>query len=225
MIPLRDDNPTRTFPFVTIALIVLNGLVFVFELSLGPQIEAAVRRYGVIPYTITHCTDWSVLKTLVTSLFFHGSLMHIAGNMLYLWIFGNNIEDRLGHFRFVIFYLLCGVAATFGHILFAWNSQVPTIGASGAISGVLGAYLVLFPNARILTLLPLLFIMRIVTIDARWFLLFWIFYQILNGSISFSMAQQAGSAGGVAWFAHIAGFFAGILLLSVFLPKRRMRRG
>jgi len=224
MIPLRDENPTRTFPFVTIALIVLNGLVFVFELSLGPQVKEAIHRYGVIPYAITHLEDWAVLKTLVTSLFFHAGLMHIAGNMLYLWIFGNNIEDRLGHFRFIIFYLLCGIAASFGHILFAWNSMIPTIGASGAISGVLGAYLLLFPRARILTLLPLFVIWRIVTIDARWFLLFWIFYQILNGSVSFSMTQQ-GSMGGVAWFAHIAGFFAGMLLLMVFSPKRRKRNG
>ena len=225
MIPLKDENPTRTFPFVTIALIVINVLVFAFELSLGPQVKEAIMRYGAIPYNITRFNDWAVVKTLITSLFFHAGFMHIIGNMWYLWIFGNNIEDRLGHSRFIVFYLVCGIAATFGHILSAWDSQIPTIGASGAISGVLGAYLVLFPRARILTLLPIFYFIRVVYIDARWFLLIWIFFQILNGSVSFQMAQQAGGTGGVAWFAHIAGFFAGILLLMAFLPTRKRRHG
>ncbi|MDD5347439.1 MAG: rhomboid family intramembrane serine protease [Candidatus Omnitrophica bacterium] len=213
MIPLRDENPTRTVPFVTIAIIAVNALVFAYELSLGEGLKDAINAFGVIPYDIAHLRNY---RTLLTSLFFHGSIMHIAGNMLYLWIFGNNIEDRLGHVRFLFFYLLCGLAAAFGHVVVSPGSHVPTIGASGAISGVLGAYLLLYPRARIVTLVPLFYFIRVVRIEAKWFLLIWIGLQVLNGSMQFAMEQSAGSQGGVAWFAHIAGFFAGIMLLKLF---------
>ncbi|MCX7926789.1 MAG: rhomboid family intramembrane serine protease [Candidatus Omnitrophica bacterium] len=214
MIPLRDENPTRTFPFVTLGLIVANAIVFYYELSLAGQLEKIIHLYGLIPYEVVHFNN---LRSLVTSMFFHGSLMHIIGNMLYLWIFGNNIEDRLGHINFIFFYLLCGLTAAIGHIIVSPFSKIPTIGASGAVSGVLGAYLVLYPRAKVLTLVPFFYYWRLVKIEAKWFLLIWIFFQIINGSMQFAMETAAGvSEGGVAWFAHIAGFFGGIFLLKLF---------
>jgi len=224
MIPLRDENPSRTFPFVTITIIVMNVLVFLYELILGSsQLEPVIKRFGVIPYNFSHQPiAAAVWLSLFTSLFLHGDFLHIAGNMLYLWIFGNNIEDKLGHLRFIFFYLSCGIAASLGHVLSALNSQMPTIGASGAISGVLGAYLVLYPNAKILTLVPLFYMFRIIRINAKWFLLIWIIMQIFSGTASVTYAD-ASSRGGVAWFAHIAGFFAGILFLFLLIPKKKKR--
>lgn len=223
MIPLRDENPTKTFPFVTIAIIIINALVFIYELSLGAHLEDKFNRFAVIPYEITHINNPAVLLTLITSLFFHAGFAHLLGNMLYLWVFGNNIEDRLGHIRFVFFYLLCGIIATFGHILTAFNSRIPVIGASGAISGVLGAYLVLYPRAKVLVLIPLFYIWRIARISAGWFLLFWIILQFFYGTTSLALMSESGRGGGVAWFAHIAGFFAGILFLRLFLGRRYRR--
>jgi membrane associated rhomboid family serine protease len=223
MIPLRDENPTKAFPFVTIFLIAINAAVFLYELSLGGQLESFVRQFGVIPYDIIHASDFRVYLTLFSSLFLHADLFHILGNMLYLWIFGNNIEDTIGHVRFVFFYLLCGVAASLGHIIFSSGSRVPTIGASGAISGVLGAYLLLYPDAKILTLIPLFYFWRIVKINAKWFLLIWIVFQVLSGAVYFNLSQSTGQ-GGVAWFAHIAGFFAGIGFLFLFFPGYRRRK-
>ena len=142
--------------------------------------------------------------------------------MLYLWVFGNNIEDRLGHTRFVFFYLICGIVATFGHIVMASNSKLPVIGASGAISGVLGAYLLLYPRAKVLVLIPLFYIWRVAKVPAMWFLLFWIILQFIYGTTSRALMNES-SQGGVAWFAHIAGFFAGILFLRLFLQEKRRR--
>lgn len=220
MIPLRDENPTRTFPLVTIAIIVINALVFLYELSLGSGLEAVVKRFGVIPYELTHPVGVAVFLTLLTSLFLHGGFLHILGNMLYLWIFGNNIEDKLGHLRFIFFYITCGIAASLGHVLSALSSRIPTIGASGAISGVLGAYLVLYPNAKILTLVPLFYSFRIIRINAKWFLLIWIIMQIFSGTASVTYADSSVRTG-VAWFAHIAGFFAGILFLFLLSPRKK----
>jgi membrane associated rhomboid family serine protease len=219
MIPLRDENPTRTLPFITIAIIVINALVFVWELIQGEQLQDNITQFVVIPYNIVHLSGPKVLLTLITSLFLHAGLTHLLGNMLYLWVFGNNIEDRLGHIRFIFFYLFCGIMATFGHIITASGSKLPVIGASGAISGVLGAYLLLYPRVKVLVLIPLFFIWRIAKIQAVWFLLFWIILQLIYGAGSFAMAGEP-NGGGVAWFAHIAGFFAGILFLRLFLKRR-----
>jgi membrane associated rhomboid family serine protease len=223
MIPLRDENPTRIFPFVTILFIAINAAVFIYELSMGGQLESFVRRFGVIPYDIIHAQDFQTYLTLFSSLFLHADISHIIGNMLYLWIFGNNIEDRLGHVKFVFFYLLCGVAASLGHIFFSVGSRVPTIGASGAISGVLGAYMLLYPNAKIITLIPIFYFWRIVKVNAKWFLLIWIVFQVLSGAVYFKLSTSA-NQGGVAWFAHISGFFAGIGSLFLFLPGSHRRK-
>lgn len=221
MIPIRDDNPTRSTPFVAIGLIALNVLAFIYQLSLGPANEALIFRFGAIPAELFGerggATDAAVPPslTLFSSMFLHGGLFHIGGNMLYLWIFGNNIEDALGHARFLLFYLLSGVLAAFGHAGIDQSSTVPMIGASGAISGVLGAYLVLFPRARVLTIIPLGFFVHWTWVPAGLVLGFWILLQFINGFFTL------GAPGGVAWFAHIGGFIAGIMLLAVFRPRRR----
>jgi len=219
MIPLRDENPTKTFPFVTIAIILINILVFIYELAQGDRLQDKITQFAVIPYDLIHLHNPKVLLTLVTSLFFHAGFVHIFGNMLYLWVFGNNVEDRLGHLRFTFFYILCGIIATFGHILTAWNSKLPVLGASGAISAVLGAYLILYPRAKILVLIPLFFIWHIARVQALWFLVFWILLQFLYGVTSSALIKGDTVGGGVAWFAHITGFFAGILFLRLFLRK------
>jgi membrane associated rhomboid family serine protease len=219
MIPLRDENPTKIFPFITLAIILINTLVFIYELTQGnKQLQDKIMQFGVIPYNLVHLDEPKILFTLVTSLFFHAGFAHLFGNMLYLWVFGNNIEDRLGHIKFIFFYLLCGIVATLGHIVTAGNSKLPVIGASGAISGVLGAYLILYPRARVLVLIPLFYMWRIAKVQAGWFLAFWIILQILYAT-SASALTGGEEGGGVAWFAHIAGFFAGILFLRLFLKK------
>jgi membrane associated rhomboid family serine protease len=221
MIPLHDDNPTRTFPVVTIALITGCTLVFLWQLTLGPKSgQAVVYALGLIPAVVLHKVSLqpglavvAPAATVFTSMFLHGGFLHLGGNMLYLWIFGNNVEDAMGHGRFLVFYLLCGTAAACGQILQDPGSQVPMIGASGAISGVLGAYLLLYPHARVLVVIPLVFIPYIVRIPAAWVLGLWFFLQLLS-----SLLSRGGEAG-VAWFAHIGGFIAGMLLILVF--KRR----
>ncbi len=224
MIPLRDDNPTSTKPVLTAALIAANVLVFLYQLSLGPRAgQALVYQLGAIPSVITGAralpADLAVIPpvfSLFTSMFLHGGLMHIGGNMLYLWIFGNNIEDAMGRLRFFAFYAITGLAASLAHLLSDPGSTIPTIGASGAISGVLGAYLLLYPRARILTLIPLGFFIRIFYIPAGIVLGLWFLFQLLSSSMS------GGQAGGVAWWAHIGGFIAGMVLVGAF-KKRRVR--
>lgn len=221
MIPLKDDLPTRTFPLVTLGLIATNILVFMFEVSLGPHSEALFFSFGAVPYDLIHGLETGsppipIVTTLFTSMFIHGGLVHVGGNMLYLWIFGNNIEDAMGHRRFIFFYLLCGVIAVYSHAVLDHVSKVPMVGASGAVSGVLGAYFLLFPRARVLTLVPLGFFIQIIRIPALYVLGFWIIAQFVHGF--FGMKQQ----GGVAWFAHIGGFLAGMLLIH-FFKKRRPR--
>ena len=226
MLPLKDDNPTSTFPFVTIVFIGINILVFIYQLSLGLELKRFILQVGLIPYEITHFKDLPPLNNFplffnfFTSLFIHGGILHLAGNMLFLWIFGNNIEDSMGHFRFVIFYFLCGIIATLTHIVFNFNSPIPTIGASGAISGVLGAYILLFPKARIHTLFIFFIFIRIIPVPAVFVLGLWIFIQIANGLPTVGMHQISG----VAWFAHIGGFGAGLLLVHFFRKKRIRRR-
>jgi membrane associated rhomboid family serine protease len=218
-IPLRDDNPTTRIPYVTVSLLGLNILIFFFQLFSPSGLEYYVLRMGAIPYEITHFTSLPIPNvprlspplTLLTAMFLHGGFFHLIGNMLYLWIFGNNIEDYLGSFRFILFYLLSGLGASVTHIIFNPNSQVPMIGASGAIAGVLGAYLILYPRAKVLTLVFLFFFIRIVPIPAAFVLGLWFFLQVMN----------VGIGGGVAWFAHIGGFLVGILLIKIYSGRRR----
>ncbi len=237
MLPLTDDVPSRSFPSVTVTLIALNVLVFVYQASLGmgPEPGAAraaqglVSEFGLVPCRLAgNCAladDFPAPSvTLFTAMFLHGGLFHIAGNMLYLWIFGNNVEDSLGHGRFLAFYLLSGVAAACVQTAVNPRSSVPMIGASGAISGVLGAYLILFPYARVLVLMVFGFFARLVYVPAIIVLGFWIVVQFLNGLITVGMSAQGGAeTGGTAWFAHIGGFLAGIGLLFLLRSRRSAR--
>lgn len=220
MLPFKDDNPTRTFPIVTIGLIIINTIVFILQM-LSPVDQAKVIfAYGTIPnYLLTFKTVQPIhpVLTLFTSMFMHGGLFHLGGNMLYLWIFGNNIEDRLGHIHFTIFYLLSGVVATFTHAITEPSSMLPMIGASGAVSGILGAYLLLFPHARIHTLIFLGFFVQVVRLPAVFVIGFWIIIQFLNGIISKGLADY----GGVAWFAHIGGFIFGVFAIRLFLKMKK----
>jgi membrane associated rhomboid family serine protease len=211
MIPLRDVIPSRTTPYVTITLIVLNGLAWFYELSLPSDVlPDFLRQFGVVPAVFT-------APTLITSMFLHGSWSHVIGNMWYLWIFGDNVEDRVGHGRFVVFYLLCGIAAAFGQILIDPQSTLPTIGASGAIAGVMGAYFVLYPRSKVLTLISLIIFWQIIELPAVFLLGFWFIMQLFSAG---AIAVTSNSAsGGVAFMAHVAGFITGIA--AVFVLKKR----
>jgi membrane associated rhomboid family serine protease len=219
MIPLKDNAPSGSFPFVTFGIIIVNVMVFLYEISLGPALDSFILDYAVIPVKATEFYRFgggfthNALVPLVTSLFIHGGIMHIVGNMWFLWIFGDNIEDRLGHFRYLLFYLICGVGASFVQIFVDPGSRLPIIGASGAISGVLGAYLISFPNARILTLLFII----LVYIPAFVFIIVWFLFQFFSGAAELGR-HVSQDTGGVAYWAHIGGFVAGVALLFVF-PK------
>ena len=236
MIPLKDDVPSRSKPLVTWILIALNVAVYVYQLSLGLSVdtggraaaEAFVFEFGATPCRLTGTCDRgdfpSPYVTIFTSMFLHGSPLHVAGNMLYLWIFGDNIEDALGHGRFLAFYLLSGMGAAVAQTVTSPTSVIPMIGASGAVSGVLGAYLLLFPYATILTLVIFGFFVRTVHIPAVIVLGFWIVLQLINGWLTVSAsAMGRGEIGGVAWFAHIGGFLAGMVLLLLFRPRTSRR--
>jgi membrane associated rhomboid family serine protease len=216
MIPLRDINPRRRFPLITLALILLNVVVFVYELLLPSEsaLNSLVFTWGLVPYRLAQLDPRSII-TIFTSMFMHSGFMHIAGNMLYLWIFGDNIESALGSFRFTVFYLLCGLGAALGQVLIDPASEVPMIGASGAISGVLGAYLLLYPRVEVETLLILGYFVRLVRMPALVVLGFWIILQLFSGLASLGMD----ASGGVAFFAHVGGFVAGLVL--VLLLRRR----
>jgi len=196
--PLKDDIPSEHAPVVNILLIVLNVLVFLFEMSLGPQLQGLINTYGLVPARFE-------VSALFTSMFLHGGWGHLFGNMLYLWIFGDNVEDRMGHVGYLFFYLVCGVAAGVAHVLTNAGSAVPTVGASGAIAGVLGAYLVLFPRARVLTLLPFF---TTVYFPASFFLGIWFVMQVFSGAWQLGVAHTSN----VAFLAHVGGFVAGAFL-------------
>ncbi|MCX8043455.1 MAG: rhomboid family intramembrane serine protease [Desulfobacterota bacterium] len=222
MIPLKDTIPSRTFPFVNYLLIAINIICFFYQLSLGPYVQHFISLWGVVPLRVTTLQGdfYQIFSPFITSMFLHGGWLHVLGNMLYLYIFGDNVEDRLGHVRYLIFYLLCGICASVTQVLAAPYARIPMVGASGAIAGVMGAYFCMFPYSRIVTLVFIFFFIEFIEIPAFFFLLFWFVLQFLNGTLSFS-TQNA--AGGVAWWAHIGGFVAGILLLLVFRRKRRYR--
>lgn len=225
MLPLKDNIPTDRFPIITVILICINALVYIYEFLLGPAVDEFLVKYGMTPYEITHGVSVyplaiPVFATLITSMFLHAGLLHVAGNMLFLWIFGNNVEDSMGRFRFVVFYLLCGLLASFAQILMGPDSPIPNVGASGAIAGVLGGYILLFPRARVTTLIFLGIFITWVELPAIVVLLFWITLQVLLGITGISSAM---ADGGVAYFAHIGGFVAGIALIKVFTLGHRVR--
>lgn len=213
MIPLRDDNPTRSFPVVTVTLIVLNVIVFARELLAGATgtLDQFIAQYAMVPGHVVHPTSAAVYATVFTSMFLHGGFMHLIGNMLYLWIFGNNVEEAMGRFRFVIFYLLCGIGAAAAHTLTDPNSMVPVLGASGAVSGVLGAYLLLYPHARVMTLVPLGMASRVIHLPSWILLVLWFGLQLFSGWFT-----AGAEGGGVAFWAHVGGFLVGMALIPVF---------
>jgi membrane associated rhomboid family serine protease len=215
MIPLRDVIPSRTTPFVTMTIIGINALAFVYELSLGDATDSFLFSFGLVPAFFS----W---VTVFTSMFLHGGLLHFGGNMLYLWIFGDNVEDRMGHGRFVAFYLLCGVAAALAQAMFSPDSTVPMVGASGAIAGVMGAYFVLYPHSRIVTLLPFIFI-QIIEVPAIFFLGIWFLMQFLSGVGSIAATLRGEPGGGIAFWAHVAGFLAGFIGVFIFRRPERQR--
>lgn len=212
MIPLRDVIPSRTAPYITLTIIALNAAAWLFEVALPPDVlPAFLQVYGVVP------ADFHA-PTLVTSMFLHGSWSHVIGNMWYLWIFGDNVEDRVGHGRFILFYLMCGILAAIGQILIEPGSTLPTIGASGAIAGVMGAYFVLYPRSRVLTLVPFIYL-QIVEIPATVLLGFWFLMQLFSaGAIAVTAASHG--SGGVAFAAHVAGFVVGMAGVLVFKKRK-----
>ncbi len=220
MIPLRDDVPSRTIPFVTIGLIVANALVFAHELLLAREghVQAFFASFALTPAHVVYASSPSVYSTVFTSMFLHEGWLHIIGNMWYLWIFGDNVEDSVGHFRFILFYLLCGIGAAAAQVAISPESTTPMIGASGAISGVLGAYLLLFPRARVFTLFPIWIFIRFIEVPAVLILVLWFGLQLLSGWAALGSSQE----GGVAFWAHVGGFLAGMILILPF-KKRGVR--
>lgn len=233
MIPIKDDNPTKTFPIMTILIIAANVAVFIYQLSLGEGAQGFVYRFGTVPWEVVNFQEFSNFPmdyrssipgvlTIFTSMFLHGGPIHLLGNMLYLWIFGDNVEALVGHFRFLFFYLVCGLIATLSHVISDPQSTLPMVGASGAISGVLGAYFIRFPKARVHVLIIFLLFIRVIRVPALIVLGFWLLIQVLNG-----LGTLGYGGGGVAWFAHIGGFVAGMILIFFFqkYEPRRSRAG
>ena len=220
MLPLSDHNPRRTVPVVNYLLVAVNVLVFFWELSLGTNIERDLMIISFVPVRFWAAPFYppNLIRILV-SMFLHGGWLHLGGNMLYLWIFGDNVEDRLGHFKYVIFYLLCGLVATLSHAVANPDSRLPSIGASGAIAGVLGAYIVLFPKARVTTLIPIFVFITIRELPAVLVLGLWFVLQFFVGVASIGASPD--STGGVAVFAHIGGFVAGMVLVVLMGGLRR----
>ena len=230
MIPIRDRNPSGTFPYVTIGIIVINVLIFLYELSLGSGLGEFIMKFGVVPLKVSYYSQASGLTFIntffpfISSMFLHGGFIHLIGNMWFLWIFGDNIEDKLGHFRFIAFYLLCGIIASSVHVFFNIQSKAPCIGASGAIAGVLGAYMITFPRARVVTIVPLFVFIQVMELPAIVVLGFWFVIQFFNGAATITAST---SGAGVAWWAHIGGFAAGVIILyimRIFFAKNPVRR-
>lgn len=212
MIPIRDQIPTRHVPIVNYLLIALNVLVFIFQWLSGPNQEALIYQFALIPVNIADGLDVGDITDVFTSMFMHAGLLHLGGNMLYLWIFGDNVEDSMGPFKYLVFYLIGGIVASLTHILTNPSSAIPTVGASGAIAAVLGAYLVLYPRSRVLTFIPLGYFMRLTLVPASIVLILWFVLQLFNGVLSLG----ASDVGGTAFWAHIGGFVAGLVLAKLF---------
>ena len=221
MIPLRDENPTRTTPYIVYALIAINVLVYLYNGGLGAYTHNPLAGFELVPAELLTGKDFGAPTpvapwvTIFTSMFLHANLLHVGGNMLYLWIFGNNIEDVLGHFKFLVFYLIAGVAAALAQVYANPSATIPMVGASGAIAGVLGAYLILFPRARITSVVFLFFFIQVVALPASLVLGLWIVLQVIN---SLLMAGRVG--GGVAYAAHIGGLLAGLVMIYLLGGKR-----
>lgn len=212
MIPLRDVIPSRSTPYVTVTIIALNAVAWLYEVSMDRvELSVFLQQFGVVPAAFS-------VSTLFTSMFLHGSWSHAIGNLWYLWIFGDNVEDRLGHGRFLVFYLLCGIAAAFGQIVMDSDSTLPMIGASGAIAGVMGAYFVLYPHSRVLTLIPLIIFWEIIELPAIMLLGFWFLMQLFSAG---AIAATASTGGGVAFMAHVAGFVMGAAAVFLFRKKQQ----
>ncbi|NEN98423.1 MAG: rhomboid family intramembrane serine protease [Moorea sp. SIO3I7] len=221
MVPLRDENPITITPYITILLIAINILVFIYELSLNQlELDTFFRLYAVVPKELTASFEGFPVGqpvpeplTLITSQFLHAGFIHVGSNMLFLWIFGNNIEEKLGGIKFLIFYLTCGALAALAQWFFSALSVIPALGASGAIAGVMGSYILRFPNAKILTLVPLFFIFFVARIPAVFYLGFWFLQQAFNGIASLGAQAQVGmEGGGIAYWAHAGGFVFGAIL-------------
>jgi membrane associated rhomboid family serine protease len=226
MFPIRDDAPSYSTPFVNYFIVVLNTLVFLFELSLNSHSrDLFMFSFGVVPVNVTtafgHGAFAAGFVPIITSMFMHAGWAHIIFNMWFLWIFGDNVEDSLGHFRYLLFYLLSGLGASVVHIIFNWGSKIPSVGASGAIAGVMGAYFVLFPSARVLT-----FIFVFFTWLPAWLILgYWFVLQFLSGA-SASIAYSSETSGGIAFWAHVGGFLTGVMMIKLFprrVPRYRFR--
>jgi membrane associated rhomboid family serine protease len=237
MIPIGDSLRARTFPWVNYALILANFIVFLYELQ-TPNLNAWINQWGAVPCLVTGAlrggsatcnmlgvfipvsTNSAALLRLLTSMFIHGGWLHILGNMVFLWVFGDNVEDAMGHLRYLLFYLLCGIGAGLGQVFADPTAAVPAIGASGAIAGVLGAYLILYPRASVRTVIPIIIIPWIIRIPAFVLMLFWFATQLISSAL-FSVSSAVGGSGGVAYMAHIAGFILGLVLVFVFRGGRR----
>ena len=225
MIPLRDTIPSSSFPAVTVGLIVINTLIFLYQTNLGAGEERFVLHYGFVPLVYGHAShvdSWNLsarFGPMFSSMFLHGGWLHLIGNMWTLWIFGDNVEDRLGKGRFLLYYLVSGLAAVYLHYLTEPTSGLPVIGASGAIAGIMGAYFVLYPHSRVLTLIPLIIFWEIIELPAIFLLGFWFLMQLFSaGAIAATAHSQSG---GVAFMAHVAGFVAGLIGVFVFRKRRR----
>lgn len=217
MIPIRDQIPTRTVPVINYLLIVANVVVFIFQWLAGPYEQSLVYQFALIPYNFVSSLSLGDITDIFTSMFMHAGLAHIGGNMLYLWIFGDNVEDSMGHGRYLLFYLVGGVVASLTHIVTNPGSQIPTVGASGAIAAVLGAYLVLYPQSKVLTIIPLGFFIRMSLIPAGIVLGLWFVLQFFSGVLSLGGPD----VGGVAFWAHIGGFISGMVMAKLFARRRQ----
>ncbi|MEE9565993.1 MAG: rhomboid family intramembrane serine protease [Desulfobacteria bacterium] len=226
MIPIRDTIRSETYPIVNSFIIAVNVLVFFLELSQGQGLDGFIKIYGLVParYSIpqiaAYFTTGQQVLSFLTFMFLHGGFLHLLGNVWFLYIFGDNVEDRLGHFRYLVFYLLCGLASGISHLVINWHSMIPTIGASGAIAGVMGAYFILYPRAKVLTLVPIFIFFQFIELPAFLFLGVWFLFQFL------SAAGASAQAGGIAWWAHIGGFVFGVIFLKLFemLPASGARK-
>jgi membrane associated rhomboid family serine protease len=222
MIPLRDRNPSGVFPFVTLALILVNAFVFLYEVQLGPAVTSFIKHHALTPAEVTGSLRYGTVSfsdtvaPFFTSMFLHGGWMHLITNMWFLWIFGDNVEDTLGTVRYILFYFLCGLGAAVTQYALQPESALPMLGASGAIAGVLGAYAVLFPGARIVTLVPIFFFLQILELPALLMLGYWFVLQLLSGAVD----TMGSMRGGTAWWAHIGGFASGAVLVLLMRPRK-----
>ena len=225
MIPIRHTLPSRTVPIVNRAIVIANGIVFLMQILMGERTESLINIFGYIPARLMHpaAYGYSVFEvsvTLVTSLFLHGGFVHLIGNMIYLWVFGGAVEDALGHLRYAIFFVVCGAIGSLTHTLLFPQSTIPSIGASGSIAGILGAFLVLLPHGRIVTLFPLVVYWAMAEIPAVLFLPIWFGMQFFNGFLSLQAARRAYEVVGIAWWAHVGGFVFGALMAVIFRAMR-----